>query len=202
MEPVSEETLRERRARRVVAVSITFFLCLAALSILCERRLRPVEGRERPSLQVKSASFSDGGSIPRRYTCDGADLSPEVQWTATPTGTKSFALVMHDPDAPVDFTHWVAYNIGPDLRELAEGASSRAEMPKGSAEGANSYGRLGYAGPCPPAGKPHHYVLCIYALDSNLALPAGAMRQRVEAALKGHVVAEGQMTGLYQRGGE
>jgi hypothetical protein len=181
---------------------IVFLIFLLALLTVWRRHFNPVEGQERSSLEVKSASFSDGGFIPQKYTCEDADLSPDVQWTAAPAGTRSIALVMHDPDAPADFTHWIVYNMEASTRELAEGASLRAEMPQGSSEGSNSYGKTGYAGPCPPAGKPHHYVFRIYALDRRLVLPEGATRRQLEAAMKGHVVAEGQMIGIYRNGGQ
>ncbi len=109
---------------------------------------------------------------------------------------------MNDPDAPIDFTHWLAYNIQPGVRRLAEGASPHGIMPKGSAEGKNSFGRLGYGGPCPPPGKPHHYVFRLYALDVLLALTPGASREQLEFAIHGHVLAEGQLIGVYRRSSE
>jgi Raf kinase inhibitor-like YbhB/YbcL family protein len=164
--------------------------------------LVPAQGQARSSLQVSSASFSDGGSIPQQFTCDGADGSPNLQWPAAPAGTKSFAIVMDDPDAPVDFTHWLVYNIPPGVHELTQGASAQAAMPRGSAEGANDFRRLGYGGPCPPAGKPHHYGFRIYALDIRLDLPPGAARKQLDSAIKQHIVAEGQIIGIYQRTNE
>ena len=106
---------------------------------------------------------------------------------------------MNDPDAPVDFTHWIAYNIPPDVSGLAEGASAQAAMPDGSAEGTNDFRRHGYAGPCPPAGKPHHYVFRLYALDIRLDSPPRTTRKQLESAIERHIVAEGQIIGIYQR---
>jgi Raf kinase inhibitor-like YbhB/YbcL family protein len=197
MGPAPEDIAHTRRARGAEVVTIALLLCLLAVAIKWLPHFNRVEGKDGAALEVESTSFSNGGIIPGRYTCDGASLSPELHWTAAPAGTKSFALVMDDPDA-LDFTHWIAYNIRPDARELAEGAS-RSQMSQGSAEGANSYGAVGYAGPCPPPGKPHHYVFRVFALDRSLALPAGAARGQVNAAMKGHVLAEGRTTGLYQR---
>jgi hypothetical protein len=127
------------------------------------------------------------------------NLSPHLEWQSAPAGTKSFAIVMDDPDAPTDFTHWLVYNIPPSVRELAEGASTQRSMPQGAAEGRNDFGRSGYGGPCPPRGNPHHYVFRVYALDLRLDLFAGATRKQVDAAMSGHVVAQGQAVGTYQR---
>ncbi|GLQ94054.1 YbhB/YbcL family Raf kinase inhibitor-like protein [Dyella acidisoli] len=154
-----------------------------------------------PVLQVSSSSFADGGKIPSTFTCDGANLSPEIQFPSPPAGTKSFALVMDDPDAPTAFTHWLAYGIPADTRELPEGASTPSKRLEHAVEGINSFGRTGYGGPCPPEGQAHHYVFRIYALDAMPSLPVGASTDQVNAAIQGHILAEGRMTGLYARGG-
>jgi hypothetical protein len=157
------------------------------------------QSRQGDSLVVSSSGFSSGGAIPKRYTCEGSGISPSLQWSTAPGGTKSFALVMHDPDAPGDFTHWLAYNIPPGTHELAEGASARGAMPAGSSEGINGFGRTGYGGPCPPAGPPHRYVFHLYTLDSRLDLPAGAERGRLESAMKPHILGGGEIVGHYGR---
>lgn len=151
------------------------------------------------SMQVSSSSFSDGGTIPSTFTCDGSDLSPHLRLSTPPSGTKSLAIVVDDPDAPSLFTHWLAYNIPPETRELPEGASTSSHRLSHGTEGTNSFGQIGYGGPCPPPGKPHHYLFHVYALDINLTLPAGAQAEQVKAAIKGHVLAAGQITGLYAR---
>lgn len=156
----------------------------------------------RPALQVSSSSFADGGKMPSTFTCDGANLSPEIQFPSPPTGTKSFAVVMDDPDAPTAFTHWLAYGIPADTRELPEGASTPAKRLEHAVEGINSFGRTGYGGPCPPEGQAHHYVFRIYALDVMPSLPVGASADQVNAAIQGHIVAEGRITGLYARSGD
>lgn len=153
-----------------------------------------------PSLSVSSASFADGGSMPAKLSCDGANLSPDIRLPAPPAGTRSFAIVVMDPDAPAAFAHWLAYGIPADIRELPEGASTPTHRLEHAAEGINSFGRVGYGGPCPPSGTTHHYVFHIYALDTMLALPAGANAQQLDAAIQGHVLAEGRITGLYTRG--
>ena len=139
--------------------------------------------------------------MPPKLTCDGPDLSPDIQLPTPPPGTKSFAIVMDDPDAPIKFTHWLAYNIPAGTRDIAEGASSPSKRLDHGAEGVNNFGNLGYGGPCPPVGRAHHYVLKVYALDVNPALPPGQNKQQLAAVLDGHVLAEGQITGLYARGG-
>lgn len=151
-------------------------------------------------MELKSATFSDGAAIPSRCTCDGAGVSPNLEWSGAPASTKSFALIVHDPDAPVDFTHWLAYDIPPEVHELAEGASNDGALPRGTTEGINGFRGMGYGGPCPPAGKPHHYIFLLYALDTNLEMPAGATREQVESAMRSHIVATGRLTGTYQRG--
>lgn len=150
-------------------------------------------------LHVASGSFKDGDSMPRKLTCDGSDISPDLQLPAPPAGTKSFAIVMDDPDAPEPFTHWIAYNIPPDTQDVAEGASGPHKRFDHAAEGVNSFGDIGYGGPCPPSGSPHHYAFRVYALDVNPALPAGQTRDQLAAAVHGHVLAEGLITGLYGR---
>lgn len=151
------------------------------------------------SLAIQSASFTDGGNMPAKLSCDGANLSPEIRLPAPPTGTRSFAIVVMDPDAPVAFAHWLAYGIPADIRELPEGASTSSHRLEHAVEGVNSFGHVGYGGPCPPSGTTHHYVFHIYALDTTPALPSGADAQQVNAAIQGHVLAEGRITGLYTR---
>jgi hypothetical protein len=184
--------------KRILAIAIVSSSCLLATVLLSQSSGR-AHGQTRTSFWVRSSSFSNGRSIPARYTCDGADLSPVLQWQSAPAGTKSFAIVMDDPDAPIDFTHWLVFNIPPGVRELAEGASQQSAMPHGSVEGRNDFGRPGYGGPCPPRGNPHHYVFRVYALDRLLDLPAGAAGKQVHAAISGHIVAQGQIVGTYQR---
>ncbi|HTV84283.1 MAG TPA: YbhB/YbcL family Raf kinase inhibitor-like protein [Dyella sp.] len=150
-------------------------------------------------LRVTSDSFKDGGSMPSKLTCDGADVSPDLQLPSPPAGTKSLAIIMEDPDAPEPFTHWVAYDIPAGTHHLAEGASTPHKRFEGAAEGLNSFGDLGYEGPCPPSGSPHHYIFHVYALDEDPRLPAGQTRDQLAAAVRGHVLAEGMITGIYGR---
>ncbi|RDS79172.1 YbhB/YbcL family Raf kinase inhibitor-like protein [Dyella monticola] len=154
------------------------------------------------SLKVSSASFNDGANIPSKFTCDGADLSPDLHFSSPPTATRSFAIVTDDPDAPAAFAHWLAYGIPASTQRLPEGASTPSQRLVHGNEGTNGFGHIGYGGPCPPAGKPHHYIFRVYALDVIPALPPGASMEQVNAALQGHVLAEGHITGLYARDGD
>jgi Raf kinase inhibitor-like YbhB/YbcL family protein len=152
------------------------------------------------TLQLTSPSFSTGASIPARYTCDGRDMSPPLQWTGVPAGVKSFALIVHDPDAPAgDWVHWVAYNIPSAAVGLRENQPKKKSLDDGTLQGVNDFGKAGYGGPCPPGGT-HRYVFHLYALDALLTLPAGVERQVLEEAIKGHVLAEGELTGTYRCG--
>jgi Raf kinase inhibitor-like YbhB/YbcL family protein len=176
-----------------------FFPSLLVFLILWQLRSVPAQGQARSPLPMSSASFSNGGSIPQQFTCDGADLSPQLEWHSAPPGTKSLAIVMDDPDAPMLFTHWLVYNLAPGVRGLPQNASTHAASHQGAAEGTNSFGRFGYGGPCPPAGKPHHYVFRLYALDIRFDLPPGATRKQLDSAIERHILAEGQIIGTYQR---
>ena len=140
--------------------------------------------------------FTDGGLIPARFTCEGANVSPELRWSDMPASTHSFALIVDDPDAPVGtFTHWVLFDIPADRSNLAEGEN------KIGVAGKNDFGRAGYGGPCPPRGHgPHRYYFTLYALDiASLKLKAGIGRREVETALRGHVLAQAQYLGRYER---
>jgi Raf kinase inhibitor-like YbhB/YbcL family protein len=142
------------------------------------------------------SAFTDGGMIPAKFTCEGTNVSPELRWNDAPANTKSFALIMDDPDAPVGtFTHWMLFDIPADRLSLAEG-----ERTIGTA-GKNDFGRAGYGGPCPPRGHgAHRYFFTLYALDlTSLKLKASVNRQQVEAALRGHILAQAQYRGRYER---
>jgi Raf kinase inhibitor-like YbhB/YbcL family protein len=152
------------------------------------------------ALTLSSPSFSHEDKIPRQYTCDGSDQSPPLQWTGAPRGTQGFALLVHDPDAPSGpFTHWVLFDIPVEMAEIPEGAAP-AEV---GVPGTNDFGREGYGGPCPPPGHgPHRYFFTLYALDRSgvgLGLRRGARRAEVERALQGHILAEAQLMGTYER---
>jgi Raf kinase inhibitor-like YbhB/YbcL family protein len=156
-------------------------------------------GEGTPTLQLTSSSFQ-GGEIPKQFTCDGTESSPELAWIAPPAGTQSFALTAVDRDSPLNFAfvHWVLYDLPAEKRELPEGLPKQAQLPDGSRQGQNDDDKTGYMGPCPPGKAAHRYVFALYALDSRLNLPAGATRKQVEKALKGHILAHGELIGRYQ----
>lgn len=148
-------------------------------------------------LAVTSTAFADGGTIPRRNTCDGADVSPPLAFGAVPAHTASLALLLRDADAAHGtFTHWLVWNADPHTTRLSAG-----EHPPGATEGRNDFGKTGYGGPCPPRGdRPHRYVLTVYAADRRLPPAAGASPAVVLRALSGHTLALGTLTGRYGRG--
>ncbi len=150
-------------------------------------------------MKLQTDAFAPGADIPAKYTCSGANVSPALQWSDTPTGTQSFALIMDDPDAPVGtFTHWVLYNLPPQENRLAEGVPN-SELPGGAAQGVNGFRKTGYGGPCPPPGKPHRYFFKLYALDTKLNLKPGASKDEVERAIKGHIVGQAELMGKFKR---
>ncbi len=149
--------------------------------------------------ELISSAFSGGEAIPRRYTCDGEDLSPALAWEDAPEGVASFALIMDDPDAPVGtWVHWVLFNIPGTARSLEEGMAPDAQLADGSRHGSNSWGRLGYGGPCPPSGI-HRYFFKLYALDEALDLEPGASKEDLLEAIQGHVLAQTELMGTYSR---
>jgi Raf kinase inhibitor-like YbhB/YbcL family protein len=144
-------------------------------------------------MQLKSGAFAHGEPIPRRYTCDGEDLSPPLAWADVPREAPALALLVDDPDAPSgSFTHWLAWGIDPDSGGLREG--ERAPF-----EGRNDFGTIGYRGPCPPAGTPHRYVFVLFALSAPPALVPGARRREFERAIATPAVAAAQLVGTYRR---
>ena len=149
------------------------------------------------SMQLTSSAFAQNQAIPSRYTCDGDNESPPLSIVDPPVGTKSFAMILHDPDAPVgDFLHWLIWNIPPHTKDIPAGS-----VPPGAVEGRNAAGKIGYTGPCPPSGV-HHYHFDVTALDTTLDLPATAMRNDLLKAMDGHTLGQATLIGLYQRPGE
>jgi len=152
------------------------------------------------SLQISSAAFSAGEMIPKKFTCDGPDVSPKLSWSAAPEKGQSFALIMDDPDAPVGtWVHWVLFDLPADTKELAEGVAKQEQLANGARQGRNDFGKIGYGGPCPPPGNPHRYFFKLYALDTKLHLKAGSTKADVERAMKGHILAQAELVGRYGR---
>lgn len=152
------------------------------------------------AFELTSSAFKSGDPIPRRYTCEGEDLSPPLHWSVPPATTKSFVIIADDPDAPVGtWVHWVLYNVPLDLRGLAEGVPPKDRLPDGALQGLNDFKRVGYGGPCPPPGKHHRYYFRLYALDVTLNLKPRATKAQVLDACKGYVLAEAQLMGRFGR---
>ena len=152
------------------------------------------------SIELTSTAFQAGATIPKQYTGDGADQSPPLHWSEPPSGTKSIALICDDPDAPRGtWVHWVLFNLPAQTRELEEGVPTTETLGNGAKQGKNDFGNIGYGGPAPPKGKPHRYFFKLYALDVTLDLPPGATKAQLEDAMKGHILAEGQLMGTYKR---
>jgi len=149
-----------------------------------------------PDLELTSPAFDDGEPIPEKHTGDGEGVSPALTWNFVPEGTRTLALIVHDPDAPSgDFTHWLAWNIDPEGGGLDEGVPAPGQ-------GTNGFGRPGYLGPSPPEGHgPHRYFFRLHAVDTELDLEPGAAREQLENELEGHVLAEAQLMGTYERPG-
>jgi Raf kinase inhibitor-like YbhB/YbcL family protein len=149
---------------------------------------------------ITSSSFSNSGDIPKKFTCDGADVSPELSWTDPPQATQSFVLIADDPDAPSGtWTHWVLFGLPSTTNSLPESVSKIDELPGGERQGRNDFHKIGYSGPCPPPGKPHRYFYRLYALDRNLDLKPGASREEVERAMEGRILGQAEWMGKYQR---
>lgn len=150
-------------------------------------------------IKLTSSAFSDGGPIPSKYTCDGTDVSPPLEWEAVPDGAKSIALICDDPDAPMGtFVHWVIYGLPAETTRLQEAVPTDRTLPNGAAQGTSDFGRIGYGGPCPPSGT-HRYFFRLYALDAEVDLEPGATKQQLLRAIGEHVLAQGQLMGTYRR---
>ena len=152
------------------------------------------------ALAIHSPDFASGAEIPRAFTCSGEDRSPVLEWKDVPEGTRSFALIADDPDAPAGtWVHWVIFNIPGSSRSLKGGVEKKSELADGARQGRNDFGKTGYNGPCPPPGKPHRYFFKLYALSTELKLAAGASKSDVERAMVGHILARAEWMGRYQR---
>ena len=153
------------------------------------------------SFAIKTAAFTNGGEIPRKYTCSGENVSPALSWAETPLQARSLALICDDPDAPGGtWTHWIVWNIPAQTSSLPEAvAASQETIAGGARQGKNDFGRIGYGGPCPPPGKPHRYFFRLFALGAMLDVKPGASRSEMESAMKPHVLARAEWMGLFKR---
>ena len=202
---------RVHRRIHVAALGAVAALSVALLS--CQReepeRAELPEKSEQSENEVSSMAFKltspafqDGETIPEKYTCVGEDVSPPLMWEDVPEGTRSFALVMEDPDAPGGtFVHWVIFNIPGDAAGLPEGVEPLEKLENGAVQGANDFRRLGYGGPCPPPGKPHRYYFILWALDRELSLGPGVTKDRLELEIEkfGGPLGEARLMGTFGR---
>jgi Raf kinase inhibitor-like YbhB/YbcL family protein len=152
------------------------------------------------TLTVSSKAFASGQGIPAKYSCQGEDVSPPIKWQGEPAETKSFALICDDPDAPAGtWVHWVIYNLPSGVSYMPENMPKTETLPGGSAQGRNSFRNIGYGGPCPPAGKAHRYFFKLYALDATLTFESTPDKESLLTAMRGHILAQGQLMGTFQR---
>jgi Raf kinase inhibitor-like YbhB/YbcL family protein len=174
---------------------LAVILFATALIILC--------GNAAMAMTLNSPAFQQNGHIPSKYTCEGEDVSPPLAWEGVPNGAKSLVLIIDDPDAPdpkapkMVWVHWVVYNIPPDTKSLPENVG-KARLPQSALLGLNDFKKTGYGGPCPPIGR-HRYFHKLYALDITLDL-RGATKSQIERAMRGHVLANAELIGTYQKG--
>ncbi|MBU1076971.1 MAG: YbhB/YbcL family Raf kinase inhibitor-like protein [Spirochaetes bacterium] len=151
-------------------------------------------------LQISSPSFQDGEMIPAKHTCDGDDLSPALEWSKVPDGTRSIAVICDDPDAPAgEWVHWVLFNLSGNIKRLADGIPADKALPNGAKQGVNDFNRIGYGGPCPPGRTVHRYFFKVFALNTNLELDSGITKFDLIKAMESHILAKGQLTGKYSR---
>jgi Raf kinase inhibitor-like YbhB/YbcL family protein len=161
-------------------------------------------GGSAMALTLSSSAFQANTTIPKEFTCDGVDDSPPLSWQDAPKGTKSFALIMDDPDAPPGtWIHWILFNIPGNAESLNRGIEKKDSLGNGARHGlvwgVKDFSRVGYYGPCPPPGKPHRYFFKLYALDTMLNLPAKSTKAQLENAMEGHVLGQASLIGLYGR---
>jgi Raf kinase inhibitor-like YbhB/YbcL family protein len=175
-----------------------------AAAVLAAGHLQATEtrepGKETSVMKISSTAFEDGKTIPAQFTGLGADASPPLQWSGAPAGTRSFALVCDDPDAPMGtWVHWVIYGLAATANGLPEKVPTAELLPGGARQGLNDFRRTGYGGPLPPPGKAHRYFFKLYALDAELPLEARATKTELLQAMEGHILAEAQVMGTFQR---
>ena len=150
-------------------------------------------------IEVGSPAFAEGDKIPSDFTCDGANMSPPIEWSGVPANTQSLAVIVDDPDAPAgDWVHWLVYDLPPSLTQLAARIPEGARLSEGGLQGLTDFWKTGYGGPCPPRGT-HRYFFKVYALDAMLRLKPGATKKELLGAMQGHVLAEGRLIGTYER---
>ena len=171
-----------------IFLTAIFFLCVL------------IKGGDVMALNIKSPAFNDGDMMAAKYTCKGEDISPLLRWDGAPAGTKSFALICDDPDAPfMTWVHWVIYDIPASVTELSEGVPKDDILSNGAKQGRNDFRKIGYGGPCPPPGRPHRYFFKLYALDAVLGLEPGLTKKALLKVMEGHILEEARIIGKFKR---
>ncbi len=173
-------------------------LCAAASIFLAANVALP--GKDPAKLELSTTAFRPGGAIPAQFTCSGENISPALSWSQPPAGTRSFTLIVDDPDAPAGtWVHWVVYDLPASARELPQHVAPGERISGSGEQGVNDFSERDYGGPCPPPGKPHRYFFRLYALDVSLNLQSPARRQEVDLAMKGHILAQAELMGTFKR---
>jgi Raf kinase inhibitor-like YbhB/YbcL family protein len=176
------------------AFGVTVFLALVLACLLAQAQ----QGAH--TLQLTSSGFTSGSAIPNQFTCKGSDISPALQWSGAPANTASFAIIMDDPDAPAGtWVHWVIWNLPAATRSLPEGVPKREKLPDGARQGRNSFEKVGYNGPCPPAGQTHRYFFRLYALDKGFSVEPYGGGTNVQVAMQGHILAQTEYMGTFHK---
>ena len=190
---------------RIIGLVIVSLLLIVSFAVAgCAQQTPPAESPEDINTEfvLTSSAFAEGAHIPVKYTCDGQNISPPLDWNQAPAGTVSFALIMDDPEAG-NYTHWVIFNLPPNSSNLPEDVPKVEKLASGALQGKIASGGIGYPigyfGPCPFKGSSHHYRFILYALDTSLDLAAGASKEQVLKAMEGHILAQSQLIGIYQR---
>ena len=186
-------------AKRRIFYLLVSLVCLCIFTGTIGEVNAKTRGGANMAITITSAAFTEGGMIPREYTCDGRDVSPALAWTGAPEGTKSLAIICDDPDAPMGtWVHWVLFNIPATADELPQNIPPDKLLEDGARHGINDFRKFGYGGPCPPGGT-HRYYFKLYALDAELTQEPGITKAELLRTMEGHILAEGQLMGRYKR---
>jgi hypothetical protein len=193
--------LKTRDLRIIAKCGVGLVAAFCLLFCFAARGQEAQQKERGPVLKLTSSSFDADADLPAKYSCDGANASPALAWADAPAATRSFALIMDDPDTPKGtVTHWMIYEMPTAARSLQEGVPTSKKLADGSMQGKNVQGKSGYTGPCPEKGGPaHHYFFKLYALDAKTNLKPNAKREEVEAAMKGHILAKAELIGRFKR---
>jgi Raf kinase inhibitor-like YbhB/YbcL family protein len=197
----SEKTIKEK----TMSAKFIYLPLISLLVFNCGRKdetkqiLNQTEQEKTMELKITSTAFEEGGMIPKNYTCDGDNVSPELSWSGAPAETKSFSIICEDPDAPAGiWVHWVAYNIPGNAKGIPEAVSTDKQLYNSTMQGLNTSGTTGYDGPCPPGGT-HRYFFKVFALDSTLTIRGDVTKEVLLESIKEHILAQGELMGKYTR---